>query len=277
MASNIMSNLTSRPGRTEAVTGSASAVMPTKLTRRTLAETLLDQLRQQILTGNLQPGAQVPTEKVLCEAYGVGRTTVREALQGLLAGGLVQRQGTRLIVVDKSSLPREGLDEAVNVARMSLDAIFETRKLIEVECARLAALRHSKQDIARLRRLLQQMDPADRVSYHMRHQQFHLAIVEMSGNEVLARVFERSIDILFRPPSHWRLLASQPDGTMQPLAGGGREGHERIVAAVAGGSAAESAHTMYEHLDGVEKVLISRMEALPEDRQPLSGAAPAAS
>jgi GntR family transcriptional repressor for pyruvate dehydrogenase complex len=251
--------------------------MPTKLTRRTLAETLLDQLRQQILTGNLQPGAQVPTEKVLCEAYGVGRTTVREALQGLLAGGLVQRQGTRLIVVDKSSLPREGLDEAVNVARMSLDAIFETRKLIEVECARLAALRHSKQDIARLRRLLQQMDPADRVSYHMRHQQFHLAIVEMSGNEVLARVFERSIDILFRPPSHWRLLASQPDGTMQPLAGGGREGHERIVAAVAGGSAAESAHTMYEHLDGVEKVLISRMEALPEDRQPLSGAAPAAS
>ncbi len=175
------------------------------------------------------------------------------------------------------SLPREGLDDAVNVARMSLDAIFETRKLIEVECARLAALRHTKQDVTRLRRLLQQMDRADRVSYHMRHQQFHLAIVKMSGNEVLARVFERSIDILFRPPSHWRLMASRPDGTMQPLAGGGREGHERIVAAVAGGSAAESAHTMYEHLDGVEKVLISRMEAMPEDRQPLSGAAPAAS
>lgn len=259
------------------MTGFASPVAPTKLTRRTLAETLLGQLRQQILTGNLPPGAQLPTEKALCEAFGVGRTTVREALQGLLAGGLVQRQGTRLIVVDKSLLPREGLDDAVNVARMSLDAIFETRKLIEVECARLAALRHTKQDIAKLRRLLQQMDPADRVSYHMRHQQFHLAIVEMSGNEVLARVFERSIDILFRPPSHWQLLASQPAGSMQPLAGGGREGHEHIIAAVAGGSAAESAHVMYEHLDGVEKVLISRMEAMPEDHQPVSGAASAVS
>jgi GntR family transcriptional regulator, transcriptional repressor for pyruvate dehydrogenase complex len=272
-----MSDPTSQPGRTKAVTGIASAVVPTKLTRRTLAETLLGQLRQQILTGNLQPGAQLPTEKALCEAYGVGRTTVREALQGLLAGGLVRRQGTRLIVVDKSSLPREGLDDAVNVARLSLDAIFETRKLIEVECARLAALRHTKADVAKLRRLLQQMDPADRVSYHMRHQQFHLAIVQMSGNEVLARVFERSTDILFRPPSHWRLFASRADGAMQPLAGGGREGHEGIITAVAGGSAAEAAHTMYEHLDGVEKVLISRMEAMPEELQPVSGTAHAAS
>jgi GntR family transcriptional repressor for pyruvate dehydrogenase complex len=274
MTSKIMSSQqTARPGRTVPVTGYASAAPPAKLTRRTLAETLLAQLRQQILTGNLQPGAQLPTEKAIGEAFGVGRTTVREALQGLIAGGLVHRQGPRLIVVSKSLLPPEGLDDAVNVAKLSLDAIFETRKLIEVECARLAALRHTRQDLAKLRRLLQQMDPTDRVSYHMRHQQFHLAIVQMSGNEVLARVFERSIDILFRPPSHWRLFTSQADGSMQPLAGGGREGHERIVAAVAGGSAAESAHTMYEHLEGVEKVLIRRMEALPEDRARDSDAA----
>lgn len=258
------------------MTAYLSATRPAKLQRRTLSETLLAELRQQILTGNLQPGAQLPTEKALGEAFGVGRTTVREALQGLLAGGLVQRQGTRLTVVDKSLLPPEGLDDAVSVARLSLDAIFDTRKLIEVEGARLAALRHTKQDIAKLRRLLEQMDPADRVSYHMRHQQFHLAIVRMSGNEVLAHVFERSLDILFRPPSHWRLFANQPDGEMQPLAGGGREGHERIVAALASGSAADSAHAMYEHLDGVEKVLISRMEAVPDDRTRVPGGAQSA-
>lgn len=241
----------------------ATAPVPTKLKRRTLAETLLIQLRQQILTGNLAPRTLLPTEKAICEAFGVGRTTVREALQGLLAAGLVQREGNRLIVADKSSLPPEGLDEAVKVARLSLDEIFETRKLIEVEAARLAALQHNEQDLAKLRALLRQMHPADRVSYHMRHQQFHLAIVRMSGNEVLAHVFERSIDVLFRPPSQWRLLSDHAEGAMQPLAGGGREGHEKIVAALASGSAAASANAMYEHLDHVEKVLIGRMSGNP--------------
>jgi GntR family transcriptional regulator, transcriptional repressor for pyruvate dehydrogenase complex len=243
----------------------ASPLGTAKLKRRTLADTLLAQLRQEILTGNVPPGQFMPTEKALCEGFGVGRTTVREALQGLLAGGLVQRQGTRLVVVDKSALPPEGLDDAVQVARLSLDGIFETRKLIEVEATRLAATRLTRADIAKLNRLLQQMDTADRVSYHMRHQQFHLAIVQMSGNEVLAHVFERSMDILFRPPSQWRLFVDQAGATMQPLAGGGRQGHERIVAALAAGSAAESAHVMYEHLERVERVLISRMEAVPAD------------
>lgn len=247
------------------MTGSVAPLGTAKLKRRTLAETLLAQLRQEILTGNLAPGQFMPTEKALCEGFGVGRTTVREALQGLLAGGLVRRQGTRLVVVDKSALPPGGLDDAVQVARLSLDGIFETRKLIEVEAARLAATRLTKTDIAKLNRLLQQMDTADRVSYHMRHQQFHLAIVQMSGNEVLAHVFERSTDILFRQPSQWRLFVDQAGATMKPLAGGGRPGHERIVVALTSGSATESARAMYAHLDGVERVLVDRMKAMPAD------------
>ncbi len=46
-------------------------------------------LRQQIVAGRLQPGQQVPSEKQLCERYGVSRTTVRQAIGKLVAEGLV--------------------------------------------------------------------------------------------------------------------------------------------------------------------------------------------
>jgi GntR family transcriptional repressor for pyruvate dehydrogenase complex len=236
-----------------------------KLTRRTLSETLLTQLRQQILTGNLRPGEQLPSERAIGDAFGVGRTTVREALQGLVVGGFVQRTGGRLIVIDKELVPAQTVGEAVKGAQLSVREIFETRKLIEVEGARQAALHHTEQDMVALRQLLLEMDTTDRALYHQRHQEFHLQIMQMSKNRVLAHVFERSMDMFFKSPGYWKLFSSPVGSRPRPLAGGGRAGHERIVAALAGGSPAESAQVMYQHLDQVEQVLIERIEPSQED------------
>jgi len=60
------------------------------ITRVTLADSVIDQLRKQILSGGLAPGERLPTERELCAAFGVGRTTVREALKGLTFDGAPQ-------------------------------------------------------------------------------------------------------------------------------------------------------------------------------------------
>lgn len=229
-----------------------------KLSRSTLSASLLTQLRQQVLNGAFPPGSKLPTEREIGEAFGVGRTTVREALQGLVVAGFAHRQSGRLVVSDPATLPAEEVDYAALGARLSVREVFETRKLLEVEGARLAALQHTEAGLVELRALLDAMETEDREQYHSLHQRFHVQIVRMSGNRMLAQVYESSASLLFKLPSYWRVFGGAAGA--RPLAGGGRQGHEDLIAAIASGSAAEAAQAMYAHLDRVERVLIERIE-----------------
>src|SRR5205814_8298475 len=92
------------------------AVNPVR--RITLADTLLTELRSQILSGRLPAGQQIPPELQLSTAFGVGRTTVREALRGLEAAGFAERQGKRLLAKDPSSMDQDTRDYAALAARV---------------------------------------------------------------------------------------------------------------------------------------------------------------
>ncbi len=71
------------------------------LRREALPDALVDRVRGQILSGELQPGAPLPSERELAMAYGINRTTVREAMRELERVGLIsRRQGQRCRVLD---------------------------------------------------------------------------------------------------------------------------------------------------------------------------------
>ena len=227
---------------------------PIPLNHRTLAESLLTQLTRQIVIGALPPGSPLPTERALQEAFGVGRTTVREALQRLQAAGFVDRVGKRLIVRGRAATD---LSEAAASAEAAIRDGFETRKLLEVEGARLAALHRSDRDLERLRDMLTAMGTADEIGFHRVNQEFHLLIAQMSGNKVLAEVYENSLPLFFRSQSYWQLFEAGLGP--RPLAGGGQAGHQRIFDTVAAGSAAGAAQAMGEYLDRVRDSLIERV------------------
>ena len=90
-----------------------------RLTRETLADRLLTELKRQIISGRLPANSPIPAERVLCEAFGVGRTTVREALQGLVATGFAERQNAQLIVRDPTAVPAHAVDYAALAARLA--------------------------------------------------------------------------------------------------------------------------------------------------------------
>src|SRR3981081_986783 len=109
------------------------------LKRETLAERLLIQLRRQILSGALAPGERIPSEQDISLAFGVGRTTVREALGGLIASGFAKRQRNRMGVTAHARLGTADCIFAALAASISVRDVYETRKLFEVKAVELAA------------------------------------------------------------------------------------------------------------------------------------------
>src|SRR5512147_1770870 len=73
----------------------------TPIPRKSLSDAVFEQLRDQIVNGQMQPGSPLPAERILCEALGVNRSSVREGLRRLQQAGLVAvRHGGASQVLD---------------------------------------------------------------------------------------------------------------------------------------------------------------------------------
>jgi DNA-binding FadR family transcriptional regulator len=233
-----------------------------KLSRATLVDRVTDQLRQQILTGRLPAGGQMPTEKAIGDAFGVGRTTVREALHGLVSSGFLVRRSNQLLVRDRSEMPPHDADIAALAAQMSVQDLFETRKLLETKAVALAAVNWADDDIASLRASLERMRVAtaetfDDAEFHTADVEFHSTVVRLGKNAVLERVYESSKHLFFKLPAFWRVFA-QP--VRAPATITGFEGHRQIVDAIEARDADEAARLSDLMLDRVASTLIDRIE-----------------
>lgn len=142
---------------------------------------------------------RLPTERELAATLGVSRGTLRERLNTLETLGALRRtQGSGTYVeLPSSSFLRLYFEIAVKVGSVDLTALEETRELVEIAAVAQAAERRSDQDVARLERWVTQMlhgDSAadgDEADFH-----FHLDLVHMAGNAVLALIVEGLARIL---------------------------------------------------------------------------------
>ena len=155
--------------------------------RTSLADSAADSIRTEIAAGRWAIGSRIPIEPQLAQLLGVSRGTVREAVKTLVSRGLLEvRQGSGTYV-------RSGFDPSSSLQKMRLASLrdqFEVRRALEVEAARLAALRHTAKDLRRLHTLLDKRglpDASDAgAAFIERDLAFHLAIVDISGNLALA-------------------------------------------------------------------------------------------
>ncbi|MBB5918656.1 DNA-binding FadR family transcriptional regulator [Nocardia transvalensis] len=142
-----------------------------RIDRRTVPDTVFDQLVDEVLDGELAPGAALPAERRLAEVLGVSRPTVREALQRLAHTGLVEvRQGGATTVRDFRRSAGVDMLPRLILRKGELDhgvirSILETRLSMGREVAGFAAER-SGADLAPLLResvevLAARRDPVD--------------------------------------------------------------------------------------------------------------------
>jgi len=252
---------------------SVNAAQVQVLTRETLADRVLAQLRRQILSGVLAPGDRLPSEQDLSLAFGVGRTTVREALGGLIASGLARRHRNRLVVSDRALLGAEEVSYATLATSISVRDVYEVRKLFEVKAVELAAEHWARDDLAEIRAILEEMQTADADRFHQADVSFHLALVRLSNNRILVESFERSRDLFFRLPNYWRVFTQPPPrrGSRDAVHRAKFQQYERIVRAIEARDPQAAGQAMLEHLSAVQHDLIAHLE------QPQTASAGAAS
>ena len=151
---------------------------------RNLAQGVVEALSGRIRAGEFVPGAKLPPESAIMEAYGVSRTVVREAISQLQAGGLAETRhgiGTFVLAPPQPSLGI-GADSVVTVRDVL--AILELRISMETEAAWLAASRRSEAQAAELGEALGEMQRAlrSRGSFVDADVRFHRLIAEATCN-----------------------------------------------------------------------------------------------
>jgi GntR family transcriptional regulator, transcriptional repressor for pyruvate dehydrogenase complex len=208
-----------------------------------------DQLRAQVLTGALAPGERLPNENELSVMFGVGRSTVREALRVLSSQHMVVTSrgvsgGSFVAHPDPASISEFlvaslGLLSGSEV--VSFSELLDVRELFEVPAAKLAAEHRTEAQLDHLRAMLDQdLITGDRDQQLEGNLDFHMRLLEAGGNRLLAMMTTPIFTVL-----HARFVDNgAPTGLHAQLA----EHHRLIFERVEAGDGEGASALMAEHL-----------------------------
>lgn len=167
------------------------------------SDVLADDLRERILRGDFPEGTSLPPERELVAQTAMSRTTVREALRILEVQGLVTirtgRSGGAFVRRPDSDSVASSVELLIRGRQIRLDDLLETREAIEPQCAGLAALYRTDEDLQRLDELNNQIEQAEGASlaeFLQINVDWHMAVAEASHNELLSgmmRALSRAI------------------------------------------------------------------------------------
>jgi GntR family transcriptional regulator, transcriptional repressor for pyruvate dehydrogenase complex len=176
--------------------------MNQRLSHTKLSDTIAAELEQRILEGSWKVGDKIPAERELSTQLGVSRASLREAIQKLVNGGLLNsQQGGGTYVTNQLTAgfiePWEGLLQNHPSVREDL---LEFRELIESKAAACAAQRATTEDKARLKRCFEALDRAyiDGTVDELADADlnFHQAVAEASHNAIIGHMTSSLLRIL---------------------------------------------------------------------------------
>ncbi|MVT07473.1 FadR/GntR family transcriptional regulator [Chitinophaga tropicalis] len=160
--------------------------------RSSLADEVAQRLQEQISSGVYKINEKLPAEPALMEGFGVGRSTIREAVRILANVGILRvQQGLGTFVAASESI-EEPLGQRLK--RAAITDLDEVRQLLEVKVAQKAALNRSQKDVenigaylARRKEAAQTGEVIDCITADIN---FHIAIAEASGNSILTDLYK---------------------------------------------------------------------------------------
>lgn len=160
-----------------------------KISNQEIQNSIISKIRDLIIHKNLEPGDKLPAERVLAEKFGVGRKSVQEAITKLSFYKLVKsipQSGTVLANIKQVALLGI-IENILDSKEDDFKSLVETRILLEVKTAELAAERRTEKDLKQIEQKLNDykkkaLKGADALQEDLL---FHLAIAKASGNSTI--------------------------------------------------------------------------------------------
>lgn len=226
------------------------------ISRETVSGQIRFQLLHRMTTGELAPGSQMPSERALSEQFAVARTSVREAMQGLVSMGVVERRGNRSYVAEH--LPDVQVEQKEAHTSFVSD-LFETRRLLEVPIFELAACRaddEARNAVAALARRFDEDLELD--EFRRLDREFHTTIAASCNNPLLIELYGKVLDQLFRSHEFDTLLrAEQNKDEVRLIVAASSAAHRAIAKAFVAGDTEVCRAEAVKHLDDVEHSMVS--------------------
>lgn len=166
------------------------------IVRKSLADEVASQIREQIGSGFYQLNQKLPIEPELMKTFGVGRSTIREAIKTLANSGLLRVQQGVGTFVEETTVDAEPMDQRLR--RAKIQDLDEVRQLLEMKIAERAAVNRTDKDLITIKGHLAERDRAAREGLIDEcidaDINFHVAIAEASKNEILTDLY-RSVSV----------------------------------------------------------------------------------
>lgn len=163
----------------------------TIIQKKSLAEEVAGHLKEQITEGKLKKGEKLPIEPELMKIFGVGRSTIREAVRILENMGYLKVQQGRGTFIEIPTPAKEPLEQRLK--RADIRELNEVRKILESAIAERAAHHHTKQDIIEMKKCLADRKNAAEVGLLNEcieaDIKFHVSIAKATHNEILFELY----------------------------------------------------------------------------------------
>ncbi len=172
-----------------------------KIKQKTVVEQVMEQMKELIANGRFKVGDRIPTEKELSGIFGVGRSSIREAVKIFNYLGILESNTARgTYVCDRTSISTEALSWAVLLGKDEMYDLLDVRGAIELWSTIILTERYHKDPESVQKHLLEvekelvRMKKAADTGNHggivEADYRFHYAIIKGSGNPILISMYE---------------------------------------------------------------------------------------
>jgi GntR family transcriptional repressor for pyruvate dehydrogenase complex len=204
---------------------------------------VFEQIKINIIKGEWETGDKIPSETELSEKFGVSRVPIREAIKNLnVLGVLETRHGEGSFVCKPTAgIVINSLIQMLVLGKSQIIEVLEFRRIIEVESARMAAVKASDEDICQLKADIESMDnlKGDSEAFAREDHAFHATLARATKNSLIIQVNLIIADLLIMQHESIRKVTGDATPT----------DHTLIIQAIAERKPDLAAEIMKRHID----------------------------
>ena len=230
----------------------------TQIQRRCVTDQIIDRLVSMIANGKVRPEDKLPPEHMLMKQFGVGRSSLREAIGALSLIGLLTVRpghGTHVTASSDGFLSKPLRWGMMTMGRDKVHELVEARIVLEEAMVGMAAERATEEDIAEIRYHQGQLKAAKKSGQRAikTDLSFHNALAKASHNSALVRFLSE----LRQPVRRWMEQKASITWGYEMVV----EQHDAILNAIEAHDVERAQSALRQHLESVgERLTVVLLE-----------------